>query len=490
MISHLRHPRCAGIKLLAMVALASSWLVHAQDQGRGELHGKICDGSGRPVASIQVVLQREGEATTFDAQTDAEGNYRFASLKPAVYRLRTSGSRSFRDASVASVPIAAGQSKTLDVTLEVRSKAEPVDTSTGSPSFFDPPQFTVSGVTDTTNLGGHGSAPVMRNREAVEKDVISLGAGSPARASVPASNGYDLALKYANAGDYRRARDQLQSVFAQQPTAEAHHLLALVDEKLGDSLDAVREYERAAQLDPSEPNLFDWGSELLLHHAPEPAIEVFTNGSRRFPASTRMLIGLAASEFAAGSYEKAAERLCKASDLHPDDPLPYLFLGKIQRSENTISAEVVEHLHRFAKLRPDNARANYLYAVALWKRSQPAPSAATIAETQSLLNTAIRLDAKFGEAYLQLGILHASQQNSASAIADFQHAIRNQPDSQEAHYRLAQVYRAAGKMDDARSEVEIYQRLRQQSKQETEREHHEIKQFVYSLRDKPASEIQ
>jgi tetratricopeptide (TPR) repeat protein len=489
MISDFRQLLRPGIKLLAMVALVSSWLVPAQDQSTGGLHGKICDGSGKPVASIQVVLQREGEPTTFDAQTDSEGNYGFAPLKPGVYRLGTSGSRLFRDASVPSVSIAAGQSKTLDVTLEVRSQAEPGDTSTGSPSFFDPPQFTVSGVTDTTNLGGHGSEPVMRNREAVEKDVISLGAGSPARASVPGSNGYDLALKYANAGDYARARHQLESVLAHRPTAEAHHLLASVDEKLGNSLDAVREYERAADLDPSESNLFDWASELLLHHAPEPAIEVFTKGNRRFPASTRMLIGLAAAEFAAGSYEKAAERLCQASDLHPDDPLPYLFLGKIQRSENTISAEVVGHLHRFAKLRPDSPSANYFYALALWKRSQPAPSAATIAETESLLNTAIRLDAKFGEAYLQRGILRASQQNSAAAIADFQQAIAEQPDLEEAHYRLAQVYRAAGKMDEARSEVEIYQRLGQQSKQETEREHHEIKQFVYSLRDKPASQI-
>ena len=61
--------------------------------------------------------------------------------------------------------------------------------------------------------------------------------------------------------------------------ADLHHLLGDVDEKLGDSLEAVRHYQRAAELDPSEPHLLDWGAELLLHHAPAPAGEVFAKGS-------------------------------------------------------------------------------------------------------------------------------------------------------------------------------------------------------------------
>src|SRR2546430_13519862 len=53
-----------------------------------------------------------------------------------------------------------------------------------------------------------------------------------------------------------------------------------------DPLEAVRQYQRAAELDASEPYLFDWGAELLLHHAPEPAIEVFSKGKDR--KSTRL----------------------------------------------------------------------------------------------------------------------------------------------------------------------------------------------------------
>ena len=60
-------------------------------------------------------------------------------------------------------------------------------------------------------------------------------------------------------------------------------MLGDVEEKLGNSLEAVREYQRAAELNPSEANLFDWGTELLIHRAFEPATEVFNEGNRLFP---------------------------------------------------------------------------------------------------------------------------------------------------------------------------------------------------------------
>jgi tetratricopeptide (TPR) repeat protein len=469
--------------LFVFIALLS-W-ARAQDQIPGELHGKVCDASGRPVASATVILKGEDQTEPFTTQTRADGTFIFQSLHSGTYSLQVAAA-GFLSANVAAVPIPA-ENKTFQVILKPEG-ANGSTSSSAAPQFFDQPQFTVSGVTDTSELGGHGSAPMMRNRESVEKDVRSLSADSlsPSR---PDSNAYKLAVTYANAGDYARARDQLQSLPARQQTAEAHHLLAVVDEKLGNSLDSVHEYQRAAELDPSESNTFDWGSELLLHHAAEPAVQVFTRGNRLFPDSTRMLIGLGAAEFAAGFYERAVQRLCQASDVHPDDPLPYVFLAKIQRTEDTVPAEMMNRLKRFLDLRPDNPEANDLYAAALWKQNQPTPSDTVVARVESLLKTALRLDPKLADAYLQLGILHAYQRNFAAATADFRHAIGRQPDLQEAHYRLAQAYRVSGRMDEARAEIAVYERLRQQSQQQTEREHHEIKQFVYSLRDQPPDQV-
>ena len=59
----------------------------------------------------------------------------------------------------------------------------------------------------------------------------------------------------------------MAKLLARNPVADAHRLAGELDEKLGDPLAAVQEYERAARLDPSEQNYFAWGSELLLHRA-------------------------------------------------------------------------------------------------------------------------------------------------------------------------------------------------------------------------------
>jgi tetratricopeptide (TPR) repeat protein len=323
--------------------------------------------------------------------------------------------------------------------------------STAQPEFFDEPQFTVAGVTDTTNLGGHGSNVVVRTKEALAKDVVSLG-------TAPVNN--ESATK------------------ASSPSA------AQVEEK--DPLRAVHEFQRAAETNPSESNFFDWGAELLVHHAIEPAIEVFTKGNRLFPNSARMLVGLGVAWYTRGSYEQAARHLCEASDLNPGDPNPYIFLGKIQSVETTQSEGLVERLQRFARLQPENALANYYYALSLWMQRKNPEDAKTAAEVESLLNKSIRLDPRFGLGYLQLGILSSDRKDFSQAISDYQKAIEANPRLEEAHYRLSQAYRRTGEPLKAQRELQLYNQLSKQTAEEVERERHEVQQFVYTLRS-PAS---
>src|SRR5262249_11450574 len=159
------------------------------------------------------------------------------------------------------------------------------------------------------------------------------------------------------------------------------------EERTGNSVDAVRDYERAAQMNPSEGYVFEWGSELLLHRAPEPAIEVFAKGNRVFPQSMRMLIGLGVAEYARGFYEQAAQHLCAASALSPNDPAPYRFLSKIENVGEPEAAAIRERLERFARLHSENAEANYYYAVSLWKLRKSADDSLT-SQVEALLQKA------------------------------------------------------------------------------------------------------
>jgi len=267
-------------------------------------------------------------------------------------------------------------------------------------------------------------------------------------------------------------------------TADMHERRGDIAEREGRPLEAVQEYQRAAEKDPSEPHLFTWGAELLLHRAFEPAIEVFTKGRSLYPGSVRMLPGLAVATHSHGLNDQANRWFLEACDLDPKDPTPYLFLGRLEESEKIDPPGWTEGLKRFVSLHPENALAHYYYAVGLAKESgqHPADSAAIEAE----LNKAVEVDPHLGGAYLQLGILYSGRKQFPQAIAALRKAVEVTPFPDEAHYRLAQVYRQTGEAEKARTEIEMFNKVSQQKAEAAERERHGIQQFVYTLKDQSA----
>ena len=465
------HLTLVGHVLLLFLAILS---LAAQQKGpSASLHGTIRDSQGRPVANVSVSLKEKNSVQVKSASTDERGHYAFTGLSAGAYSVHAAKSGS-GDGDISSVLLAEREDKNVDLVVSTA----------GAPQFFDEPQFSVSGVTDTTNLGGHGSDTVVRTRDSIAKDTTAL-----SKADAGPSEVAPEVANLLRGGNYAEARDQVSRLLSRQDTAALHHLLGSIDEKLGNSLSAVHEYQHAAQMDPTEPYIFDWASELLLHHAPEPAAEVFDKGTKVYPQSTRMWIGLGATSFARGSNEQAIRQVSAASDLNPGDPAPYLFLGKMQHVEKNPSGEVLEKLHRFVTLQPQNAQANYYYAVALWKNRGPLDtSRATQAE--SLLANSIRLDPEFADAELQLGIVHADQGDFSGAIPHYQRAIQIAPQTEEAHFRLAQAYRQDGQPEKSKEELLLYQKLSKESSAKLDRERREIRQFVYTLRDQSSPRVQ
>ena len=218
-------------------------------------------------------------------------------------------------------------------------------------------------------------------------------------------------------------------------------------------------------------------------------MEVFSKGNRLFPGSARMLLGLGASWFARGVYEEAVQRICRASDLNPKDSVPYQFLGKIEEAENQANPDLVEKLLRYVTLQPDSADANYYYALGLWKLRNAAHDKGSVTEVESLLKIALRINPQHAAAWLQLGIVHSEQGAYMEAISDYRRALDADPGMEEAHYRLAQAYRQIGNADKAKEELRLYGQSAKESEQKQDRERHQIKQFVYTLRDQSAPKV-
>src|SRR2546430_2192191 len=64
-----------------------------------------------------------------------------------------------------------------------------------APELFDEPQFTVAGVTDNNNLGGHGSGMVARNKETLARDAAALKKGTSASPVVTALAAEEKSLR-------------------------------------------------------------------------------------------------------------------------------------------------------------------------------------------------------------------------------------------------------------------------------------------------------
>ena len=458
---------CSGAAAILLLSLSAAATLAqapaAEPRPAITVSGTVRNSAGNPVADASVFFEEKATAASAETKTKTDGTFSFLALRPGTYTVRAEKA-GMRASASASLLLSLGQRKQIDLVLESSpAKESPTQNAkkSGSTSaameFDDKPSFTVAGVTDWTNVGGHGSDTKLRTSESLARETADLKSRDPGEAS---------------AGVSETAR-----------AADSHRLLGDRAEHSGDPLAAVREYEQAVRLDPSEQNYFAWGAELLLHRAIKPAAEVFTKGTIAHPKSARMLAGLGAALYAGGSYADAARRVCDASDLQPADPTPYLFLGKMEKAAPDSLPCVEQKLARFAHDEPTDALANYYYAVSLWKRSRGSQNSPSLQEVEALLQKAVAADPKLAEAYVQLGMVYAARANFAQAIEKYKKAVEINPQSTEAHYRLALAYKRVGEDQKSEQEMQLYKQADKSETATIEQRRREIRQFLIILQD-------
>jgi tetratricopeptide (TPR) repeat protein len=300
-------------------------------------------------------------------------------------------------------------------------------------------------------------------------------------------NGYDLSLAYFLSGRLDAARQLIDTLIAQKNSGELHNLLGEVEEKDGKFVAAAKEFEIAAQMEPSEENLFDLACEFLLHRTYDPAIEVYQKAIERYPNSARLRIGLGVTLYSRGQYDEAVKSLVAAADLTPDDPRCYLFLSKAYDSSLQQADEVIQRFRRYAELEPRNGLAQYYYAMSLWKGKRTGDSNVDIHQVEALLQKSIALDPSLAEAHVQLADLYDGQHAYDKSIPQYVRALELNQNLPDAHYRLGQDYIHTGRKDQAQAEFAIYQKQRAEHMAVIDKEKADVQQFVYAAKTEPAS---
>ncbi len=482
---------------------------------KGMITGIVTGPSETPIPSAKVTLAAvDGRQQTVTA--DQRGRYAFPSVEPGTYTL-SAEAPGYQTVTRTDGRVMDGLAATLDLRLASAVPQGPIHSppTQQPPGYYDDTQLKASSVTSSTDAAGYSSqaqTPQRLLREGPSLTQNSLGTREPAnpeggveerrlrevlRANPDSfeanhqlgkyylsvrnpkegiryletaerlkpgdtSNGYDLALAYLQTRCPARAQSLLRDLIRRKDSAELHHALGEVDEALGNPASAINEFQLAARMEPSEKNILDWGNELLLHNMIESAMEVLKRGVTLYPNSLPMYVGLGIAFYSSNSYEAAIEALCRASDINPSDPRPYVFLGKMYNVSMGRANEVAKRMERFRETNPDNALAYYYGALAIWKGSRSGDYSPDMPRVEALFRKSITLDPRLADAHLQLGILYYDQHRDDEAVQELQAAARLNPDGPDAHYRLAQVYLRLGENKRAEEELRLYEKLRKQ----------------------------
>jgi len=173
----------------------------------------------------------------------------------------------------------------------------------------------------------------------------------------------------------------------------------------------------------------------------------------------------------------------RASDLTPSDPLPLTFLGKTCDGASAESAgQIRSRLQSFITYDDHSAELNYYLAVCLWKGNQIESKADLPIKVESLLKRALTLDPSYSDAYFQLGNLYAERHKYEDAVEQYERALKTNANSANIHYRLGQALARTGNSARAQEEFALFERLRKNESDVTNKEQNQIQQFVYTMR--------
>lgn len=234
-------------------------------------------------------------------------------------------------------------------------------------------------------------------------------------------------------------------------TVQRHLLASKALDGLGDAARAVAEAEKALALDPrSEAAHLQLGQIFLGNNTPQAALEVFTDALQLHPNSFLLRTGRGLALKDLNLYDEAIAELKKCLEARPGfavcfDGLATSYLNAKRFDELSTAAAAQERVN------PNDYRAPYFAAAA--KSAAGGPTA----DITTLLERSIKRNSRFAAAHALLGRVLLQEDDLGRATAALETAVALRPDYAPALLNLAQVYKKAGRDQDA---ARVFDQLR------------------------------
>ena len=286
---------------------------------------------------------------------------------------------------------------------------------------------------------------------------------------------YNWALALYESESAREAADLLERLPRGSITDQIHSLAGDAEERAGNFEKALTHFQAAAQLNPSDANLYALTTELLRHWTWTEAIEVANFGSARYPSSSHFKMAAGIAYYGKSDYKAAVGVFSSLLRADPNNAVIADLLGR----SCSLLADGEEAgcgaMYDFAQRHPGNAVTTTYAAVAILHEPQEKQD---LEKAAALLQSAIAANPSYAEAYFQMGVLEQTRLHWKESAVDLERSIALRPKSPEAHYRLSRAYTHLGRRDDAQTQIALHQTYSQQAKDNLDAKMQEVVRFL------------
>lgn len=228
---------------------------------------------------------------------------------------------------------------------------------------------------------------------------------------------------------------------------------------------ALAAYQEGLRLDPDAvPAYVGLAAFASAHGNYDYARKTLQRGLERKPGSAALLLERGITEALQGLFAEAEASFRESAQADPGTPVALLATGvtQLQRGRAADAAATFQ----VARTKwPENAHAQYLYALALERTGDQARRPDVIVA----LRVAIRLSPKEAPAHALLGRVLLDAKQAGEAARELEAAVKLDPGNDTSLYQLATAYRSLGRVSDAQRVFEQFRKAKARSKaQESE----------------------
>ena len=294
---------------------------------------------------------------------------------------------------------------------------------------------------------------------------------------------FNLALVQFRAGLFDDALASANRCKELGDTAEIEDLLGDIQEARGDNLAAVKSYQAAVTLAPSEEKYaLSLAVEFVRHENYDAAKVVLKHAEELHAKSWRIPVVQGMVEYFAGTNEEATRYLLRAAELAPEPGSALKYLGDIQLDRPSApDPDAIARLCSYSDRQPKDGQMQFYCGALLFRRDFASGDKAHSGEFLRRLRAATVLLPKDASPYCQLGKAYRWLGQWQEALGESQICARMDPDSAEAHYRLAQLYEHAGQREQKQKEIKLYEAASARVADKNARREATMKTFLYDM---------